>query len=184
MKRAGIVVILGSFLLAGCASTKSSSSGPSASAELRNTSGQNVGRAVLTTDGAAVRIALTVQGLPTGAKGMHIHEVGKCEAPDFTSAGGHFNPEKRQHGTENPLGPHAGDLPNVIVGADGTGRLDTTTPRISLASGAPTSLFDADGSAIVVHAGPDDMKTDPAGNSGGRIACGVIVPTGGTGPRY
>jgi superoxide dismutase, Cu-Zn family len=184
MKRTAIMLALGSLLLAGCASMKSPSSGPSATAELRNTPGQNVGRAVLTTEGTAVRVVLTVQGLPPGAKGVHIHEVGKCDAPEFPTAGRHFNPDKRQHGMDNPQGPHAGDLPNLIVGGDGTGRLETTTPRISLASGAPTSLFDADGSAIVVHAGPDDMKTDPDGNSGERIACGVIVPAGSTGSRY
>ena len=176
MTRAGIVT-LGSLLLAGCAQmTSSGATGPSASAELRNAAGQSVGRATLTTAGAGVRVVLDVQGLPPGPKGVHIHEIGKCEPPAFTSAGGHFNPEKRQHGAQNPQGSHAGDLPNVSVAADGTGRLDVTTDRISLAPGGPTSLFDVDGSALVAHAGPDDMKTDPTGNSGGRIACGVIVP--------
>ncbi|PWU24422.1 MAG: superoxide dismutase, partial [Candidatus Rokuibacteriota bacterium] len=155
-------------------------------ADLRDANGQGVGRAVLTSTDTGVRITLDMQGLPPGAKAVHIHEVGKCDGPGFASAGGHFNPEKRQHGTDNPQGPHAGDLPNVTVGANGAGHLDTTTARISLAPNLPTSLFDADGSALVVHAGPDDMKTDPAGNSGARIACGVImaVPAGATRPSY
>ena len=96
--------------------------------------------------------------------------------PAFTSAGGHFNPDNRQHGSENPQGSHAGDLPNLVVGANGAGSLVVTTDRFSLAAGRPTSLLDADGSALVVHAGPDDLKTDPTGNSGARIACGVVTP--------
>ena len=176
MTRAGIVA-LGSLLLAGCAQmTSSGATGPSASADLRNAAGQSVGRATLTTAGTGVRVVLDLRGLPPGGKGVHIHEIGKCEPPAFTSAGAHFNPGKRQHGMDNPQGPHAGDLPNVTIAADGTGRLDTTTDRASLAAGGPTSLFDADGSALVVHADADDMKTDPTGGSGGRIACGVIVP--------
>jgi Cu-Zn family superoxide dismutase len=180
MDRAGVVTLASLLLLAGCAPTTSSSvTGPSATADLRNASGQSIGRAVLTAAGPGTRVVLDLQGLPPGPKGVHIHAVGKCEPPAFTSAGGHFNPDKRQHGTENPQGPHAGDLPNVTIAADGAGHLDTTTDRVSLAPGGSTSLFGPDGSALVVHAGPDDMKTDPAGNSGARIACGVIVASPG-----
>jgi Cu-Zn family superoxide dismutase len=100
--------------------------------------------------------------------------VGKCDGPDFASAGGHFNPQSRQHGALNPQGPHAGDLPNITIGTDGKGRLESTTELISLLGGASV-VFDADGSAIVIHAAPDDFRTDPTGNSGARIACGVIV---------
>ena len=99
-----------------------------------------------------VRIVLEVRGLPAGAKGVHIHEVGKCDGPQFTTAGSHFNPDKKQHGTMNPQGAHAGDLPNLTIGTDGAGRLETTTNRITLGAGT-TSVFDADGSAIVIHAG-------------------------------
>jgi Cu-Zn family superoxide dismutase len=102
--------------------------------------------------------------------------VGKCEPPPFTSAGAHFNPGARQHGFLNPQGAHAGDLPNITIAADGTGRLETAADGLTLGMGA-TSLFDADGSAIVVHAAPDDFKTDPTGNSGARIACGIVVKT-------
>jgi superoxide dismutase, Cu-Zn family len=169
-------LVLGTLVLAGCAST-SISTPASATADLKDASGRSVGRAVLTPTASGVQIVVDVQGLPPGPKAVHVHETGNCTPPAFTSAGGHFNPDKRQHGTENPQGSHAGDLPNLVVGADGAGRLVVTTDRLSLAGdGRPTSLLDADGSALVVHAGPDDLKTDPTGNSGGRIACGVVTP--------
>jgi superoxide dismutase, Cu-Zn family len=163
-------------LLAGCASARTSTPS-SATADLKNAAGQSVGRAVFTPSGAGVQIVVDVQGLPPGPKGLHIHETGTCTGPAFASAGGHFNPDGRQHGSDNAGGPHAGDLPNLVVAADGSGRLALTTDRVSLVPGGRTSLFDADGSALVVHAGPDDLKTDPTGNSGGRIACGVITAT-------
>jgi superoxide dismutase, Cu-Zn family len=161
--------------LAGCGSmTPAGTTGETAVAQLIGSSGQPVGTATFTQVSGGVRIVLETRGLPPGPHGVHIHEIGKCEAPQFTTAGGHFNPEKKQHGTMNPDGAHAGDLPNLTVGVDGVGRLETTTERITLGTGA-SSVFDADGSALVVHAGPDDFKTDPTGNSGGRIACGVVV---------
>ena len=162
-------------VLAGCASmTQPATTGNSATADMKTPAGQSIGMATLTEVPGGVRIVLEVKDLPPGQKGVHIHEVGKCEGPQFTTAGAHFNPDKKQHGSLNPQGPHAGDLPNLTVATDGSGRLETTTDRITLAEGA-TSVFDADGSAIVVHAAVDDFKTDPTGNSGGRIACGVIV---------
>jgi Cu-Zn family superoxide dismutase len=168
-------------LLAGCGGMRAKAT--NGTAEIKNAQGQAVGTATLTQAGPGVRILVEVRGLPPGEKGLHIHEVGTCEAPAFTSAGGHFNPGKRLHGLRNPAGPHAGDLPNILIEADGRGRLETTTDRLTLGAG-PTSLFDADGSAVVVHAAPDDLQTDPTGNSGARIACGVIVRSGGTsGPR-
>ena len=147
---------------------------PTATAELMDVSGRDVGTAHLSEDSDGVRLLLEVHGLREGQKGVHIHETGSCEAPDFKSAGAHFNPAGKQHGTENPQGPHAGDLPNIEVKPDGTGRLDATTDRVTLGEGTG-SLFDADGSALVVHAGPDDYTTDPSGNSGDRIACAVIT---------
>ena len=161
--------------LAGCASMQPAPSDLTATAELRDANGQPAGMATLTqVGGGSVRIVIDAKGMPPGPHGVHVHAVGKCEGPQFTSAGAHFNPDGKQHGTQNPQGAHAGDLPNLTIDANGTGRLETTTERITLGTGA-TSVFDADGSAIIVHAGPDDFKTDPTGNSGGRIACGVIV---------
>jgi superoxide dismutase, Cu-Zn family len=169
------VAAVTSLLLAGCASiTSAPATDNTARTELRNATGQPVGTATLTQVGSVVRVVLEVQGLPRGAHGVHVHAVGKCEGPDFASAGGHFNPNGRQHGALNPQGAHAGDLPNLEVGADGKGRLESTTELMSLIGGS-TSIFDADGSALVVHAAPDDFRTDPTGNSGARIACGVIT---------
>jgi len=174
MRRLALAASL-SLTLAGCAAMmQPGTTGNSATADLRNAGAQSVGVATLTEVPGGVRIVLEVKGLPPGAKGVHIHEVGKCDGPQFTSAGGHFNPEKKQHGTLNPQGPHAGDLPNITIDGSGNGRLETTSQRVTLAAG-PASLFDADGSAVVVHAAPDDFRTDPTGNSGGRIVCGVIV---------
>ena len=161
--------------LAGCASmTQPAATESSASAELRDSTGQPAGLATLTQVPGGVRLVIDAKGLPPGPHGVHIHAVGKCDAPQFTTAGAHFNPENKQHGTQNAQGAHAGDLPNLVVAANGTGRLETMSERITLGTGA-TSVFDADGSSIIIHAGPDDFKTDPTGNSGGRIACGVIV---------
>jgi len=160
-------------LLAGCASMSTSPSGTTATAELRSVGGQPVGTATFTQVDAVVRIVIEAQGLPAGVKGVHIHEVGACEGPTFSSAGGHFNPLGKQHGSLNPQGPHAGDLASITVGADGKGRMETTTELITLGTGA-SSLFDANGSTLVIHAAPDDFRTDPTGNSGARIACGTI----------
>lgn len=154
----------------------------SATAELKNASGQVVGNAQFSQDaGGVVLIKASFSGVE-GAHGMHIHTTGKCDAPDFVSAGGHFNPTARKHGLLNPDGPHAGDLPEITVAAAGAGSLETTTNRISLTTGA-SSLFDADGSALVIHAGHDDQVTDPTGNSGARLACGVIVLSAATLPK-
>jgi superoxide dismutase, Cu-Zn family len=170
--RAAIIVLLSS-LLAGCAAMQPATD-TTATADLRNASGQSLGTAQLTQVGGAVRIVLDARGVPPGLHAVHIHAVGKCDPPDFTSAGGHFNPTNKQHGALNPQGSHAGDLPNLNVAADGTGRLETATEQITLGTGT-TSVWDADGSALVIHAAPDDFKTDPTGNAGARIACGVIT---------
>jgi superoxide dismutase, Cu-Zn family len=147
---------------------------PAAGVTLRDATGRVVGSAVFLQENGSVRILLDVKGLTPGTKAVHIHDVGQCAPPSFESAGPHFNPTKAEHGSANPKGPHAGDLPNITVEATGQGHLEVTSSRVTLKSG-PTSLFDANGSALVVHGGPDDMRTDPAGNSGARIACGVII---------
>jgi superoxide dismutase, Cu-Zn family len=149
---------------------------PGAGATLRDSSGRVVGSAVFLQKGRSVRILIDVKGFAPGTKAVHIHEVGQCE-PSFESAGAHFNPTKAEHGTANPRGPHAGDLPNITVEANGQGHLEVTTPRITLEKG-PTSLFDTDGSSLVVHEAADDLRTDPDGKSGPRVACGVIARAG------
>ncbi len=160
-------------LAGGCAGMMPAG-GRSATARLADAQGQPVGTAVLNQVSGGVRIVMEVKGLPPGEKGVHLHAVGRCEPPAFTSAGGHFNPRGRQHGLQNPQGPHAGDLPNIVIGPDGTGRLEALNDRVTLGEG-DASLFDADGTALVIHAAPDDHRTDPTGNSGARLACGVVV---------
>src|SRR5205807_6533161 len=120
-----------------------------------------------------VRLTLRVNGLRPGEHGFHIHAVGKCEPPDFTSAGAHFNPYGKHHGLANPDGPHAGDFPNLKVGANGTGSLATVDSLVALKEGL-NSLFRPGGTSLIIHVDPDDEKTDPAGNSGARVACGVV----------
>ena len=171
----GAVIVVLSLALAGCAGMQQAGE-TAATAELRTASGASVGTANFTQVGNVVRVVLEARGLTPGLHGVHIHAVGKCDAPDFNSAGPHFNPSSRQHGALNPQGSHAGDLPNMTVAPDGAGRMETTTELLTLGSG-PSSVWDADGSALVVHASPDDFKTDPTGNAGARIACGVLVKT-------
>ncbi len=144
-----------------------------ATAELRNASGQTVGTASAAPASGGLRIDLTATSLPAGVHAVHVHNVGSCTAPGFESAGPHWNPTGQQHGTENPAGPHKGDLPNMTVAADGRGSLSYTIPAAML-TGGMAAMLDADGAAVVVHAGGDDYRTDPSGNSGGRIACGVF----------
>ena len=152
------------------------SAAPSATATLRDAQGKTVGTATLTPGDGGVKIAVSVSGVAPGLHGFHVHAVGKCEGPDFKSAGGHFNPAAKEHGLENPKGAHAGDMPNLSVGADGVGKGEFLARGASLAPG-PGSLFPDGGTAVVLHASPDDMKSDPAGNAGARIACGVVERT-------
>ena len=147
---------------------------PRATAELRNAQNEVVGTATLEETGTAVRIDLEITNLPEGTLAFHIHETGECSPPDFTSAGGHFNPTGAQHGMENPEGPHAGDMPNIEVAADGTASVTVENDMITLSEG-PNSVLDADGSALMIHSGADDYVSDPAGDAGSRIACGVIT---------
>ena len=161
-----------SLALASCSTISSPPSANYATAPLFTSEGRPAGFAAIVQRGDTASLTVAALALPAGVHGVHLHAVGRCDAPAFTTAGSHLNPGGHQHGTENPAGSHLGDLPNLTIGASGTGSL---TIRLPDAGGAlDSTLFDTDGTAIVVHAGPDDYKTDPSGNSGGRIACGVF----------
>jgi Cu-Zn family superoxide dismutase len=144
-------------------------------AELIDGKANPVGTAQLNQLEQGVQIVVAVSGLPAGKHALHIHETGECEPP-FESAGGHFNPTDAEHGWDNPQGPHAGDLPNIYVG-EGAVQVEYITDLVTLEDGE-TSLFDDDGSAIVIHQGQDDYLTEPAGDAGMRLACGVIEKSG------
>jgi superoxide dismutase, Cu-Zn family len=168
-----IYALLGVILaLSGCTSMTmpvrgaTSAALPVLVATLRDSAGSTLGT-VKIDDG---RMTVMGVGMAPGAHGLHIHAVGLCEGPDFKSAAGHWNPDMKQHGRDNPMGAHRGDFPNLIIGADGKGSI-----AVDLA-GDIVSLIDADGSSVIVHAAADDFKTDPSGNSGARLACGVLKP--------
>ena len=142
--------------------------------DLKDAKGNAVGMAMLSpAKGGGVNVALDVKGLPPGEHAVHFHAVPKCEAP-LTSAGSHFNPANKKHGMQNPEGPHAGDMPNFTVTAAGTAKTTVTNKNVTLGDGA-NSLYANGGTALVIHAAADDMKSDPAGNAGDRIACGTIT---------
>lgn len=143
---------------------------------MKDAKGQQVGTAHITeAKRGGVLIRLKVRGLPLGEHAAHIHQNAKCEGPDFASAGGHFNPEMKKHGLENPDGPHAGDMVNfTVAGRKARANALLVNTRVNLNDG-PGSLFTNGGTALVIHGGKDDMKSDPAGNAGPRIACGVIT---------
>ena len=160
--------------VAACAGTASEApSGPSAPAVLHDANGQERARATVTQVGGDLHVRVTSVDMAPGTYGAHIHAVGRCEAPGFTTAGPHWNPTRRQHGKDNPQGMHMGDLPNLVVGADGKGDVDYTVAGATLRDG-DQALLAANGASVIIHAGPDDYKTDPSGNSGARMACGVL----------
>jgi len=135
--------------------------------------GNSLGEAELLQMADGVLFIARITGLPAGTYAMHLHAVGQCKGPDFASAGPHFNPQGKQHGRDNPMGAHAGDLPNILIDTKLTGDVNIMLPGLRLADGA-NPLIDADGAAVVLHAKPDDYRTDPAGNAGTRIACGEL----------
>lgn len=144
-----------------------------ASATLLDANGKPVGTAKAVRRGTGIAVTVKVSGLSAGERGIHIHTTGKCEAPGFQSAGGHWNPQSRQHGRDNPMGAHHGDLPNITLNDAGRGSLTFVVPNAVIEGEG--GLLDADGAAIVIHEKADDYRTDPTGNSGGRVVCGVFA---------
>jgi len=168
MTRISSIVALAVLLGAGTASAQMQH------VELKDAKGNSVGMAMISpAKGGGVSIDLDVKGLPPGEHALHFHAVPKCEAP-FTSAGGHFNPANKKHGLQNPEGPHAGDMNNFTVDAKGTAKTTIVNTKVTMGS-EPNSIYANGGTALMIHAAADDMKTDPAGNAGDRIACGAIT---------
>jgi Cu-Zn family superoxide dismutase len=161
--------------LSGCQTTDELPTDRLGQATLRLANGLPAGTAQLLASGSQVNVSIALAGIAEGVHGVHLHKVGSCEAPDFESAGGHLDPQGRQHGMQNPAGAHLGDLPNVTIGRTGAGTVSAALRGSREAVLA--QLFDGDGTAVVVHAGADDYRTDPSGNSGARIACGVLTRT-------
>ena len=157
----------------GATVTPAPTAATSASFTLQTADGREVGRGSLQQTPAGVLLTADLSGMPAGTHGIHLHAVGQCNAPDFASAGGHFNPTSKLHGIRNPMGHHAGDLTNISIPESGSLRVELLAPDVRLGPGAGT-LLDADGAAVVIHALADDYQTDPSGASGSRIACGVV----------
>ena len=182
MKRLAICAVSLAALIATACVTRRDAAEPedrmgglsTATADIRDASGQTRARATIDQLGDGVRVRVESVTMTPDAYGIHIHAAGRCDAPGFETAGPHWNPTGRQHGKDNPLGMHRGDLPNLLVGADGRGILEYTIPDAWVSGGGRRAILDGDGAAVVIHAQPDDFRTDPSGNSGARIACGVF----------
>ena len=181
MRNKAIGVGVFTLLLSACVPNSSSTEGQrsriadGARVELKNNEGSTVGTLTVSAHSSGgVQITGRLTDLPPGVHGMHIHEVGKCDPPTFASAGGHFNPSGKQHGELNPQGAHAGDLGNVRIDANGSAQLALLAERVTLTEGQ-SSLLKEGGTSLVIHSGIDDLKTDPSGGSGDRLACGVIT---------
>jgi len=189
--RAYLTTTVGAFLLIACArgepdamtdttrvdspaSTTMSGSG-SATATVRDATGRELGTLTLTDTTGGIAISGRLVGLAPGEHGMHLHTIGRCDPPTFESAGSHWNPTSRQHGTENPQGPHFGDLPNVSAGSDSIAVVQAAITRGGSLRGAPDMLLDADAATVIIHSARDDYRTDPSGGTGGRVACGVVT---------
>lgn len=175
---------LGAVGLAACARTEAdvepagsasavAGAGASVVADVRNAIGQSKARATATQLGDGIRVRLEASGMPRGSYGAHVHTTGRCDAPDFATAGSHWNPSGQQHGKNNPRGMHKGDLPNLMIDTSGRGSVEITIPDTAM-RGSGLAMLDADGASLVIHAQADDYRTDPSGNSGGRIACGIF----------
>jgi len=167
MKKGLILILL--LFLAGC----TEGNPKKLDVNMYNPAGDSLGTVTVSEQAKGIKLEVNVSGLTPGEHAIHIHEKGKCEAPDFKSAGNHFNPEKKEHGLLHPKGAHAGDLPNLIVESDGKAKAELVAPQLTLKSGK-TSLFTKEGTSIVIHEAKDDGMTQPSGDSGNRIACGEI----------
>ena len=172
MKQVAATIVLAATFLSGCATNNVAGSALLAAAALQNANGLPVGTAGVAGLGDTLTLNVAASGISPGPHGIHLHMVGDCTPPGFTSAGGHLNPGGHQHGTDNPAGSHLGDLPNIVADANGAAMLSVAL-RGSRAQ-IESALFDADGTAVIIHAAADDYKTDPTGNSGARIVCGVL----------
>jgi superoxide dismutase, Cu-Zn family len=165
--RSAVIMVLA---LGGCSTIVPQTTAPNdIMAKLTASDGSDRGQAILRISDGRMRLTVNAVGLTPGPRGIHIHEVGRCDAPGFVTAKGHWNPAMKAHGRDNPMGAHDGDLTNLMVGADGRGTASLDVP------GSVAALLDADGASVLIHADADDYRTDPSGNSGARIACGVLT---------